>query len=164
MGYTTEFDGKITITPPLDQEEVAFLNAFSDSRRMDRKQGPYYVVGDENRQDIRDYNSPPAGQPGLWCQWIATEDGTAIVWDGGEKFYESEAWMAYIIEHFLGDTPKAMGEVSALKGGHKLNGLIHAQGEEEDDVWHLIVSNNVVQRGEGAPTAHALLAIAASQT
>jgi len=27
-------------------------------------------------------------QPGLWCQWIPSDDGTAIEWDGGEKFYE----------------------------------------------------------------------------
>jgi len=43
MGYTTNFDGKIRIEPPLSQEEVKFLNKFNSTRRMDCKQGPYYV-------------------------------------------------------------------------------------------------------------------------
>lgn len=37
---------------------------------------------------ILDYNDPPAGQPGLWCQWEVSEDGTAIKWDEEEKFYD----------------------------------------------------------------------------
>lgn len=160
MGYTTEFDGKITVTPPLDDAEVAFLNAFSDSRRMHRKKGPYHVGNDE--KDVINHNQPADGQPGLWCQWVASEDGTAIAWDGGEKFYEAESWMAYIIEHFIGDTPKALGAVKALKGGHKLNGIIRAQGEEDDDTWHMVVVNNTVQRCEGAPSAHTLLSVAAT--
>src|SRR5436190_22386239 len=35
---------------------------------------------------ILDYNTAPKGQPGLWCQWIPNEDGTAIEWNGTEKF------------------------------------------------------------------------------
>jgi hypothetical protein len=41
---------------------------------------------------IIDHNYPPENQPGLWCQWIPNEDGTAICWDGGEKFYNSIEW------------------------------------------------------------------------
>lgn len=64
MGYTTEFTGSIAITPPLNPEEIAYLNKFSDTRRMDREKGPYFVDGtDEFGQgkdpDIHNYNSPP---------------------------------------------------------------------------------------------------------
>lgn len=41
------------------------------------------------------------GQPGLRCQWEPTEDGTAIKWNGEEKFYKSPEWMTYLIDTFL---------------------------------------------------------------
>jgi hypothetical protein len=40
-------------------------------------------------------------QPGLWCQWVISEDGTKLEWDGGEKFYEYAAWLKYYINHFF---------------------------------------------------------------
>lgn len=33
---------------------------------------------------------------------MAAPDGTAIQWDGGEKFYASSEWMQYLIKHFFG--------------------------------------------------------------
>ena len=60
--------------------------------------GPF---GQGHDGDIRDFNKPPAGQPGLWCRWEPTKDGTAIKWNGVEKFYYSEEWMTYLIEVFL---------------------------------------------------------------
>jgi hypothetical protein len=149
MGYQTDFDGQINIVPPLNEKEIAYLNNFSKSRRMDCEQGPYYVdrggfMGQLHEDPmIRNYNQPPEGQPNLWCQWVPTEDGTAIVWDEGEKFYESDKWMKYLIEHFLGENPKAKSELSFLEG-HTLNGTIEAMGEKHDDRWDLIVRDNVV--------------------
>lgn len=147
MGYTTMFCGQITIEPPLSAAEVAYINKFSDSRRMKRRQGPYFVNGDDNHQevaaDVIDYNTPPTGQPGLWCQWVAKEDGTAIEWNEAEKFYESEKWMQYLVQHFLGRNPIAAKELPFLRG-HTLNGEIEAQGEEPDDRWALIVKDNKV--------------------
>src|SRR5690242_19132511 len=106
MGYTTDFSGYVTVTPPLNAAEIGYLNRFNRSRRMDRKRGPYYAqpgdnFGQDNTSDVRNYNSPPSGQPGLWCQWVPNEEGDAIAWDGGEKFYDSPEWMQYLIDHFL---------------------------------------------------------------
>ena len=104
MGYTTDFVGRIDVVPALNAEEIEYINKFADTRRMDRANGPYFVDGDEqdNGPDvIYDHNSPPEGQPGLWCHWVPNDDGTAIEWDGGEKFNHSAEWMAYLIEHFL---------------------------------------------------------------
>jgi hypothetical protein len=93
MGYTTEFDGQVTVTPPLNEHEVAYLRRFADTRRMARAKGPYYTGagfrGQDDEADVTDYSHPPAGQPGLWCQWVPTDDGTGIEWDGGEKFYDA---------------------------------------------------------------------------
>lgn len=72
-------------------------------------------------------------QPGLWCQWIITEDGASLVWDGGEKFYEYVAWLKYYINHFFS------------KWGVMLNGEITWEGEESSDLGKIVVTDNVVQ-------------------
>lgn len=150
MGYTTEFSGQVKVDPPLNQDEINFLKKFAGTRRMARTKGPYYVDnegfgGQDHENDIIDYNRPPAGQPGLWCQWIPTANGEAIKWDGGEKFYESEDWMEYLIEHFIGSHPKAKSKLPFLRP-HTLNGTILAQGEDLHDRWELVVVNNKVTR------------------
>ena len=40
MGYTTEFDGSVSISPPLNADEIAYLRKFAASRRMDRTRVP----------------------------------------------------------------------------------------------------------------------------
>lgn len=163
MGYTTTFKGQVTIEPPLNAAEISYLRAFAATRHMDRAKGPYYVGADDG--DVHDGNRPPAEQPGLWCQWVPTEDGAAIVWDGGEKFYCADEWMRYLIDHFLAPdaeaarrtnrTPIAADNPSMwdldvrfqqFTFNHVLNGRIKAQGEEARDRWDLVVYDNVVTR------------------
>lgn len=149
MGYTTEFAGFVTIDPPLNAEEIAYLQLFSCTRRMDREQGPYHAVddganGQSDTTGVREYNRPPAGQPGLWCGWTVTDEGDQIIWDGGEKFYDAEKWMAYLVEHFLKPGAIAASTLPFLQANHVCNGEIDAQGEESDDRWKLIVENNRV--------------------
>jgi hypothetical protein len=129
MGYDTTFIGKIAVEPPLSAAEVAFLKQFSRDEHEGR------------------------GFPGKYCQWIATEDGTAIEWDGGEKFYDSEEWMAYLVQNFLGPgirvtagrTPETKA-LEVLTRNHILNGVINAEGEDNDDIWRLVVKDNQVSR------------------
>lgn len=149
MGYTTEFSGSISIDPPLNAEEIAYLNKFSDTRRIHRTKGPYFVDGTGLRgqgadADIINHNLPPTGQPGLWCKWVPTEDGTGIEWSGDEKFYDSAEWMEYLIEHFLKPNAVAKLALPFLQANHTCNGVIKAQGEDMDDRWKLIVKDNVV--------------------
>jgi hypothetical protein len=162
MGYDTEFDGKVSISPPLNAHEIAFLRKFATSRRMDRARGPYFVDGSGLRgqgpdDDIRDFNQPPTGQPGLWCEWEPTDDGTAIKWNGEEKFYDSKEWMTYLIDTFLKPGAVLAGELASPVPGrqyseefghftfdHELNGVIDARGENEDDHWQLVVTGNTV--------------------
>lgn len=72
-------------------------------------------------------------QPGLWCQWIISEDGTQLEWDGGEKFYNYIEWLEYYISHFF------------KKWGIKLNGEIEWQGEDHSDKGIIVVRNNKVR-------------------
>lgn len=104
-------------------------------------------VEEKLRIGIVSYNDEPSDQPGLWCQWTPNEAGTAIEWDGGEKFTRYIAWLNYIIEHFL------------RPWGYTLNGEIHWQGEDPEDRGTIYVVGNHVTSGELAPVHQ--LAIAA---
>ncbi|WP_229929242.1 hypothetical protein [Kitasatospora xanthocidica] len=155
MGYTTEFTGRIAVDPPLNEQEIAYLRKFAGTRRMDRANGPYYVdgtgfAGQGHDADIRAFNEPPAGQPGLWCKWEPTDDGAAIEWNGQEKFYGAPEWMAYLVDHFLKPGGHARGEAGfeAFTFDHVLNGVIDAQGEEPWDTWQLTVRDNAVSASE----------------
>lgn len=156
MGYTTDFEGRIEIEPALNEIEITYLNRFSETRRMDREKGPYFVGGNgyagqgDGPDEVYDHNHPHSSQPGLWCQWVPTDDGTALVWNGHEKFYESAEWMQYLIDHFIGYTPAAITELRELTDigdflqGHACNGVISAQGEDPGDAWLLAVKDNQV--------------------
>lgn len=74
-------------------------------------------------------------QPGLWCQWVPNDEGTAIVWDEGEKFYSYVEWIEYLIAHFL------------APWGYKLNGEVRWVGEDSSDRGIILVADNVVKVG-----------------
>lgn len=159
MGYTTDFQGEFKLNKPLTTKHRVYLTKFAETRRMLRNpvraaklpdperlavgllvgnDGEYFVgaqgfAGQEHDDSIIDYNTPPSTQPGLWCQWIPTEDGTAIVWDGGEKFYEYVEWLEYLINNFL------------APWGYVLNGEVEWFGEDANDRGKIVVSNNVVK-------------------
>ncbi len=162
MGYTTDFNGSFDLDKPLTVAQKNYLDKFSETRRMKRDakvnalpdpfrnsvglpvgaEGAYFVgaagfAGQDRDPSIVDYNSPPNGQPSLWCQWIPTEDGKGIVWDGGEKFYSYIEWLEYLIENFL------------KPWGYKLNGEVEWQGEDSDDFGKIVVKNNKVSTKQG---------------
>jgi len=155
MGYDTQFTGRVTVAPPLNPREIAYLRKFANTRRMERANGPYYVdgtgpYGQGRDADIIDYNQPPAGQPGRWCGWVPTETGETIEWNSVEKFYEATAWMQYLVDHFLKPGSHAQGQpgFEHFTFNHVLNGTIDAQGEDPDDTWQLIVKDNEVTSTE----------------
>jgi hypothetical protein len=152
MGYTTDFEGGFNITPVLSQKDNEFLTKFSETRRMARRVGPEYGIegefyvdgtgwaGQDSDKNVINYNRPPSTQPGLWCQWIPTDDGSELVWNGGEKFYNYVEWLDYLIDKIL--APR----------GYTLNGECQWFGEERDDVGVIIVKNNVVTTKVGKLT------------
>jgi hypothetical protein len=142
MGYTTEFKGRFLLNKPLDKELQSYLLQFAQTRRMARDtsqlyqdpdnhkdygiEGEFYVgglgiMGQGDDESVIDHNRPPSTQPGLWCQWVPSKDGTGIEWDGNEKFYHYVEWMKYILKNFL--IPK----------GYDISGKVHYQGEESSD-------------------------------
>jgi len=87
--------------------------------------------GQTDDKSVLEYNCPPEGQPGLWCQWIISKKGF-LKWNGGEKFYDYIEWLEYLIEHFF------------EPWGVKLNGSIRWWGEDRDDVGTITVEENEV--------------------
>ena len=160
MGYTTEFCGKFTLDRQLSPEHAEYLRAFAGTRRMKRNEarasllpdpvreaaglpvgpdGGYFVGGEDLGQaetpDIVEYNGPPAGQPGLWCQWVPTEDDRGVEWDGGEKFYNYVEWLRYLVGNFL------------APWGYVLSGEVSWQGEDHDDRGVIVARDGEVLPG-----------------
>jgi hypothetical protein len=115
--------------------------------------------GQDRDESVIDYNTPPGQltyeerkgmsfdeqwnkqqeliknglcQPSLWCQWEAKDNDT-LAWDEGEKFYEYEAWLRYLIIDFF------------EPWGVMVNGEVEWQGEDRDDRGKIVVTNNVLQ-------------------
>ncbi len=158
MGYTTDFSGSVTVTPPLNEYEISFLLDFARSRRMNRTKGPLYAVPGDNfgqgeAPDIISFNTPHPDQPGLWCQWVPTSDGDEIEWDDAEKFYYSAEWMKYLVENLLAPSARSyidehVGEdprLAKFTCDHQVAGTIEALGEDPDDRWAILVIDNVVR-------------------
>ncbi len=108
MGYTTNFKGKFKLNKTLSLEDYRWLANFAEERHEDPK------------------------YPGIWCQWVPSEDGNYIQWDEGEKFYEYTEWLQWLIANFF--QPK----------GYTLEGVVDWEGEEQGDVGKIIVKDNKV--------------------
>ncbi len=140
MGYTTDFRGQLEFNKKLSLEDQTFLTKLAGTRRMARDadakygvEGEFYVG--EIDDNVIDHNTPPKTQPGLWCQWMPTEDAWGLEWDGNEKFYSYVEWLEYII-----------AKVTAPRG-YVLNGQIQWRGEDWDDTGTITVQNNIVTTG-----------------
>jgi hypothetical protein len=147
MGYTTDFEGVLKLNKKLSEEDYQFLIKLNNSRRMkihaDAKygvDGEFYVeessmFGEHSDKKVKvlNINEPPSTQPGLWCQWIPTDDYEGLEWDSNEKAYCMEDWIFYIINRYL--APR----------GYVVNGLVNAYGEEPGDIWAIRVEDNVVR-------------------
>ena len=160
MGYTTDFIGHIDIEPGLNQDEIEYLTAFSESRRYDREDGPYAVPGNpfaETRTgrgdiEIDRYNRVAPGQPELWCQWEPCWSGCCFSFDGTEKFYQPVRWMEYLIEHFL--RPGALASTTRdpqfehFTFDHRLDGIVVGCRRDTKRLFAITVTDNVVREEE----------------
>ena len=148
MAYSTDFFGEFSIEPALSDEDREFLIKFNSTRRMARQgldpkyglEGEWLVSGEgfkgqDSDSSVINHNKPPCRQPGLWCQWVPNEDGTALQWDGGEMAYDMREWLYYLIEFYL--KPR----------GYVLNGVVKAQGKDSSDRWSMRLKDNALKDG-----------------
>lgn len=155
MGVQTDYLGQIEVEPALNLTEMAYLSAFSRSRRCACSRKPYAVassnshhVGPEKSTDR--CNKVASGQPSLWCNWVPCLTGCCLGWNGHEKFYAGRAWMQYLIDHFL--RPGAVASRSSdrqFRGftfDHQLDGVIAGRQQDVRELFLLRVENNEVWR------------------
>lgn len=155
MGYTTDFIGHIDVTPPINQSEQAYLQAFASSRRYAREGGPYVVPGNPSADNERPanlptkiYNTVADQQPGLWCDWVPCWDGCCLAYNGNEKFYGATRWLTYLIEHLL--RPGAYAQASGLpyfedfSFDHRLDGVIAGCRRDNKEMFLIWVEHNEV--------------------
>jgi hypothetical protein len=165
------FRGRFTLDHPLTPAQRRYLLKFSQTRRMKwdvalledpvapdevadplrlavgpplGPEGAYYV-NDQSSYGLIDLNTPPTGQPGRHCLWAPSAAGTAIRWNGWDKFDDADLWIAYLITHFL------------APWGYTVNGVVRYAAEDyrwseqrqEDMVvverGAIVVTNNVVE-------------------
>lgn len=119
MGYQTDLFGQFDTSRTLTIAEKKILDDFAEE--------------DHNRGEVRD-------KPSNYCQWVPNEEGTAILWDQNEKFYNYVEWIEYLIKHFF------------EPWGVKLNGSVEWYGEESDDRGLIKVKDNVVKSFEAVVT------------
>lgn len=146
MGYRTEFIGSLQIDPPLNDAEFSYLVAFAESRRCVRKQGPYWVPDnpaaapvDDERGSVDDYNTPPTGQPGLWCPWIPGSAAHLSIPRQDGKHYAPGAWLQYLLTHFLRPGGRASRAGTDLFDeftfDHALTGVVGACRDDTGELW-----------------------------
>jgi len=149
MGYRTNFIGHLEVHPPLNEAEYSYLTAFAKSRRHRGRGGPYvvpdnpYASYDDDRADavIDDYNTPPDGQPQLWCPWKPSCWGNCLYVpdDGENKHYAPNAWLQYLVDHFLRPGAFASADTTGLFDGftfdHKLEGVVAACLQDTGRIW-----------------------------
>lgn len=166
MGYSTDFEGSFNLDKPLNENQIAYLRAFSDTRRMKRDssrlvevedslrkavglplgiEGEFFVagqgfMGQDRDSSVIDSNNAPSTQPSLWCHWVPNDDGTCIEWDGGEKFYKYIEWMEYILKSFL------------IPWGFNVNGEVEWNGEESTDLGKIVIEDNKLTVLNGSVT------------
>jgi hypothetical protein len=158
MGYSTDFNGAFDITTPLSPEQIKFIQMFSDTRRMQRNVSSiksldtkneeciqlltslnidlkFYCgngfAGQDRDSSITDYNSSGIF-PSLWCGWTVNNEGTLVIWNESEKFYEYVDWIKFLIDHFF------------KPWGKTLNGKMEWCGEDRKDRGQIVIKDNKV--------------------
>lgn len=152
MGYSTYFNGEIAIDKAVDDETKRILDGLNQTRRMKRnvdesiygKDGEFYFgsgdFGQDEEENIVDYNCPPSTQPSLWCEWALSEDRQHFHLNDG-KVYEYIEWLKYLRERVL------------IPRGYSLSeGEISWDGDDQDDFGIISVKDNQIYVSHGKRT------------
>ena len=153
MGLHTRYLGRVRIEPPLSPDEADFLRAFNRTRHC-ATTGPLDVaehpVDNEPVPGEAGYSDAAPGVPGLWCPWTCCDEGCCLRWDGVEKPYAPQLWLAYLIDTFLrpgaalADDPQA--RLRELTFDHVLDGMVVGERAETGELFALSVRDNKVVR------------------
>ncbi len=116
MGYLSHITGGCTIEPPLDAGELRLLPSED-----------YGLVRIETVEDVR------VVAEGILTVRTGTRLGLA--WDDAVKAYDFES-----------DVARAVAAVTEAGDGHAVNGTFRVEGEDQGDVWRLVVTGGRIAR------------------
>ena len=120
MSYDRTFEGRFTLDRRLTDDLQQTLADLNEEEHIPGEDGKPSQEGGH-------------GYPCHYCQWVPTDDGMAIQWDGNEKFYCAVEWLNYIIDRYL------------KPAGHRLNGAVRWDGSNIDDHGVIYVKDNHVE-------------------
>jgi len=121
MGYTTEFTGELKFTEELKTSELARLNSF---------------LG----EDTRDHPDWGTELDNYYIDLELLPDFSGLRWNGAEKTYNMVQIVNFII-----------GEMIKIKPSFGLKGKLHAQGEDIEDIWELVIEQGIAVKHELKP-------------
>ncbi|GHO51164.1 hypothetical protein [Ktedonospora formicarum] len=112
-------EGGMYFTGMIDEDLDAQLRTAEDSER--------WRAEEEGLWRMEAINFPSSR-----CQWVPKFHGTAIGWDGEEKFYGAVGWLRFLIEHFL------------RPWGYYLSGSVQYEGEQGEHGRIVVEQDEVV--------------------
>lgn len=158
MSYTYDLLGKLSVSPPLNADQVAYIQEFSHSYRhkfapkwqswpnpLREAVGlPVGIEGEyissamgtgsdfiENCMEVD--MGTPNNQPSFQCCWTTNATGTVVKWNKLGRTFAPAQWIEYMIEHFF------------KQWGVTLNGKVECHGEEKEDRTLIVVNKNQVR-------------------
>jgi hypothetical protein len=125
---------RVSVEPPLNLVEAAFVASFQDSAV--RRVWP--------------------GQPSSRSPWAPTSDGRELVLDerpDAEAAATTAGWLRFLAREFLAprtESSLVLARRNGLDGGHRLTGRVLLDGVREITVSNNRVNERVLQRGPDA--------------
>lgn len=151
MGFSTEYLGFVTITPPLNRAEAEWLTGFADWGGL--PDGDPFRLPMNPRaaiaQAFRDRGgsmSSPGGIPSGVYDWRVCEHGDRIMWRRMEKSNDAEQALSFLVDHYLGHSAKAKNsdnpDFADFTFDHHLDGVVAGQRDDTDELFLLRVRNS----------------------
>lgn len=124
MGYNTDFYGELKFTSPVTKAQIVELNKLLGADIRDHKDWVAFIEKDKafTRKDL------------TWINLEFSLDTEGLCWDCGEKTYDMEDKILFIIKWMRRKWPK-----------FGLKGELMARGDEEGDNWLLRVNGDKVR-------------------
>jgi hypothetical protein len=172
MGYSTDFEGRFSVSPAFKPEHEAYLNAFADTRRMKRDA----EVTAKRPDPLREAVGLPVGPQGAYfvneggqagqgefmgSNWQKDQKNAGILdynqqpigqpglwcqWnpctDGEESFIE---WDGSEKFYNYVEWIEYLIENFLKPWGYTVNGTVEWQGEERSDMGRIVIKDNEVR-------------------
>jgi len=182
MGFSTTFLGRLDIEPRLNRAEVEWVTAYAELDRRYftdpyevRKEPLSFRLEQERKRDEQRRQAsartrrrgaaardpfttltPDDGTPYPHLDWMPCPLGCCLTWDSRtEKSRMAEAWLQFLIDHFLRPGAHALASERAdfaeFTFDHVLNGVIAAERDDTRELWLIRCRDNEISTQQLVP-------------